>query len=142
MHFTIGPAALITVILLLCLSCVALAEVTMTTDKPSYVVGEVVEVTAHNSGPEDLFFDWYPLWSFWNVDTGECISWCDHLPLTEPFPNGGSIFINHDTGYDPDPPGTYRVELSMTDGPSVTYALTEAIPNEQSSWSTLKSRYR
>lgn len=142
MHFTIRPPGLIAVILLLCLSGVASAEVTMTTDKPSYVVGEAIEVTVYNSGPEDLFFDWFPLWSFWNVDTGECISSCEHLPLNEPFPNGGEIVIGYDTGSNPDPPGNYRVELSMIDGPSVTYTLTAAIFNEQSSWSILKSQYR
>jgi hypothetical protein len=120
----------------------AIAEVSVTTDKPVYEVGEIVRITAHNAGPGDEQLVSEPFFVIWNLDVEACVYGCLGLPVVTPFPAGQTISLEWDTGLHSDPPGNYAVSVATLDGPSTTYLLTGEVPNDQSSWTTLKARHR
>ena len=88
----------------------ALAEITLTTDKAMYCVGEVVHITAHNAGPDEEQFNSAPFFLIYNADTNECLFGCLGLPVMTPFPVGETVSMEWDTGNSPDVPGNYTVE--------------------------------
>ena len=120
----------------------AFAEVIISTDKPAYEVGEIVRITAQNLGPEDEELVSFPYFVIGNQDSGQCIYGCLGLPVVDPFPAGATIQRDWDTGERPDEPGTYVVQVATLEGPSTTYVLNAAVPQQKDSWTALKARYR
>jgi hypothetical protein len=121
----------------------AAAAVSVSTDKDSYVVGEVVQVTVHNSGPEDLEFVSIPLIAIANTGTQECIYGCAGLPVVTPFPAGDTVTESWDTGAGPDEIGTYVVTPHILgDDSSAQYILSAGVPETDSSWGAIKALYR
>jgi hypothetical protein len=117
-----------------------LADVTLTTDKPVYQLGDLVVITAHNNGPEDLEFLSNPVFQIWNSDLEQCLFGCGGLPVVEPFPAGATVGMSWDTSGDP--VGNYGVGLALFDGPSVTYILENVVADEPQSWGAIKALYR
>ncbi len=131
------------VIALLLTATVAVAAVTVVTDKDSYIVGETVHITIHNSGPEDVEFNSAPFIVIYNLDTNECPYGCTGLPVMTPFPAGSTVTDTWDTGVIPDVPGNYRVSVNTLDASATTdYFLTDGVSVETSSWGTVKALYR
>jgi len=120
----------------------ALAEIILTTDKPIYAVGEIVHITAYNAGPNEEEFISYPYFVIFNQDTGECVTGCVGLPVVTPFPVGETVSTSWDTGFFPDVPGNYSVVVAATNGPSISYILTDAVSVELNNWGSLKAMYR
>jgi hypothetical protein len=127
---------------LLLAATAAIAEITVTTDKPVYEVGEVVRISAHNSGPEDVELVSFPHFQIWHEASGACVYGCVGLPVVELFPAGETVTTERNTGAAPDEPGTYIVGIAVLDGPSTTYTLLADVEEERDSWTTLKARYR
>lgn len=120
----------------------AIAEVTITTDKSSYEVGEIVLIEAHNHGPEDEWIVSTPWFTIWNADEETCVYGCLGLPEVTEFPAGETVSMDWDTGSSPDAPGNYSVRINVLDGPAANYGLTVGVSREQHGWTALKSRYR
>ena len=130
-------------IALLLTATIAVAAVTVVTDEDSYNVGETVNITIHNSGPEDVEFNSAPYIVITNLDTNDCLYGCTGLPVITPFPAGSTVTDTWDTGVNPDVPGIYRVGVNIL-GASITtdYVLTEGVSVEASSWGAVKALYR
>lgn len=120
----------------------AQAEITVTTDKPSYEMGEIVQITAHNAGPEDEMFYSDPFFYIGNDDLNECVYGCVGLPVVTPFPAGETVAMGWDTGGMPFIPGNYSVAVVASNGAWASFVLTEIVGTEASSWSTVKALYR
>ena len=120
----------------------AIAEVTVTTDKPTYEVGEVVHITAHNAGPEDEDLVSEPPFTIWNQDAEQCVFGCLGLPVVTRFPAGQTISMDWDTGLHAYAPGNYLVQVVVNGVAPAGFVLTVGVPEEQDSWTTLKARYR
>ena len=137
---------LIPAILLALLACstagTALAEIILTTDQPEYSVGEIVHISAYNAGPDVEQFLSAPFFAIVNDDTNDCIFGCIGLPVITPFAVGETVSMDWDTGAIPDVPGHHTVTVAVTDGPTVGYILTDAVPVETHTWGTLKAVYR
>jgi len=129
-------------LLLLGTTGTALAEIILTTDKPTYSVGEIVHITAYNAGPAEEQFLSYPYFVIFNQDSGECIIGCVGLPVITPFPVGETVSADWDTGFFPDVPGNYIVGVVVTNGPTISYVLTDAVAVEQNRWGSLKALFR
>ncbi len=128
---------------LLLAATVAVAAVTVVTDKDSYIVGETVQITIHNSGPEDVEFNSAPFIVIYDLDTNECLYGCVGLPVMTPFPAGSTVTEAWDTGVGPDLPGNYRVSVNSLDASAATdYFLTGGVSVETSSWGAVKALYR
>lgn len=138
---TLIPALLLA-LLACCAAGTALAEIILTTDKSEYSVGEIVHISAHNAGPEVEQFLSAPFFAIFNEDTSDCIFGCIGLPVVTPFAVGETVSMEWDTGAMPDVPGHHTVSVPVTDGPTVGYILTDAVPVEPQSWGTLKAVYR
>ncbi len=125
------------------LTTVASAEVTVTTDKDSYLSGETVQITVQNLGPSDVEFNSAPYVQIYNTDTLECMYGCVGLPVMTPFPAGTTVYENWDTGYLPDTPGHYAVVVNIL-GPTIStsYTLTSEVGLEPISWGTVKALYK
>ncbi len=137
---------LIPALLLALLACsaagTALAEIILITDKPEYSVGEIVHISAHNTGPDVEQFLSFPFFAIFNEDTNDCIFGCIGLPVITPFEVGETVSMEWDTGSIPDVPGHHTVSVAVTNGPTVGYILTDAVSVESYSWGTLKAVYR
>ena len=139
---TANRTALLLSLLVLAASS-ALAEVVITTDKPAYLMGEIVQITVQNTGPLGTDFVSAPFVSIYNVDTNECLLGCVGLPVVTPFPAGATETYAWDTGWNPDPVGTYRVFaniLGVTD--FAQYTLTGEVDIQAVSWGAIKALYR
>ena len=126
----------------LCAGGSARAEITLTTDKDTYIVGEIVHVEARNTGPDDQLLVSTPWMIIWNEDTMECVTGCVGLPDITPFPAGATISAQWDTGFFPDAPGNYVVDIATDGAPSARYVLTAEVPTKEEGWSALKARFR
>jgi hypothetical protein len=135
-------STLLLVLLLLGATSTAFAEITLTTDKPIYTLGEIVHITTHNAGPTAEEFLSYPYFSIFNEDTNECIMGCAGLPVITPFAVGETVSTDWDTGFFPDVPGNYCVGVAVANGPTTSYVLTDGVSAEPNSWGTLKALYR
>jgi hypothetical protein len=131
-------------VILLSLSAMTptLAEITITTDKPSYELGEIVHITAHNAGPTEEQFVSDPFFHIANVDVNECVFGCVGLPVVTPFPVGETVSLDWDTGTMTLLPGNYSAGVVATNGASINFILTEVVATEASSWGALKALYR
>jgi len=85
---------LLLILLLLGATGTALAEITLTTDKPVYALGEIVHITAHNAGPTAEEFLSYPFFIIFNEDTNECVTGCAGLPVITPFAVGETVSMD------------------------------------------------
>ncbi len=129
-------------LLLLGTAGTALAEIILTTDKPIYEVGEIVHLTAHNTGPTAEEFVSYPYFFIFNQDTGECVMGCAGLPVVTPFLVGETVSTDWDTGFFPDVPGNYSVGVAVINWPTTSYVLIDLVAAEPNSWGTLKALFR
>jgi hypothetical protein len=121
----------------------AAAQMTVTTDQQTYEVGDIVEITIHNAGPDPVEFYSYPAHSILHVETESCISGCVGLPVIWSFEVGETMVDVRDTGLEPDLPGHYRIALHCPGSIETTYDLLPApIPTESVSWSRVKALYR
>ncbi len=119
----------------------AFAEITLTSDKPVYVTGEIVHLTAHNAGPADEEFVSSPVFVIFNTDTDECVWGCAGLPVLTPFVAGETVTMDWDTGFVPDEPGNYAVGLAVSGSPTTTYTLIAGVGSIPTAWGTVKARY-
>ena len=142
MQTSIRIPTVLLALLLLGTASTALAEIILTTDKPVYAVGEIVHITAYNAGPNEEEFISYPNFVIFNEDTRECVTGCVGLPVLTPFPVGETVSMDWDTGFFPDVPGNYAVVVAATNGPTISYILTDAVSVELNSWGSLKALYR
>lgn len=129
-------------LLILSIACTAFADITLTTDKSTYEVGEIVYITATNNGPLMEEFVSFPFFQIWNLDIPECIYGCVGLPVITPFGVGETVTMDHDTGAMPDTPGNYGVGIAVLGGPTTEYILTGGVASEASSWGNVKALYR
>jgi hypothetical protein len=121
----------------------AIAEVTITTDKTSYEVGEMVHIEAHNHGPDAEWIVSTPWFTIWNADEETCVYGCLGLPDVTEFPAGETVSMDWDTGlYPPDQPGNHAVRINVLDGPAASFVLTGGVANEEQGWTALKAQYR
>ena len=134
--------ALLLAYLTLGMAGTALADITLTTDKTVYEVNEIVHITAHNNGPDVEMLVSAPFFAIFNDDLNECVFGCLGLPVVTPFEVGETVSMDWDTGFFPDPPGTYTVWVAINGGPSISYLLNPAVATEASSWGELKALYR
>lgn len=144
------PAAIrrpLLILALLAFAVPAAAQLTVSTDRATYAVGDVVGITIHNAGPEAVLFVSSPACVIWNLDTLECVHGCVGLPILWYLEVGESTQDGHDTGTLPDAPGRYCVGLNGTsDAPgsilTAEYELTTALPEENRTWGVIKRLYR
>lgn len=131
-------------LLLLVAAAPATAKVTVTTDKPVYVGGEVVTITIHNSGPGDVAFDVYPLYMIISSDTGRVIFGWDRVAQSTVFPAGHSEQFTRDTSVAPDPLGQYAVFLNLHLGVDVwtVYQLRSSVGIEAAAWGSVKALFQ
>jgi hypothetical protein len=134
--------SLLIALILLTTTCPAFADITLTTDKATYEVGEIVHITAHNNGPLVEQFISYPFFQIFNEDTLECVFGCVGLPVITPFGVGETVTMDYDTGVAPDIPGNYGVGIAIINGPSTGYVLTGEVAAEAVSWGNVKVLYR
>jgi hypothetical protein len=120
----------------------ALAGITLTTDQPAYVVGDIVHITAHNNGPDLEQFMSDPFFFIHNDDLDECVFGCVGLPVITPFEVGATVSMDWDAGFFPDAAGNYSVSLATASGPTVSYILNAPVSTETSSWGRLKALFR
>ena len=120
------------------------AEVTVTTDKPAYVVGEVVTITIHNSGPGDVEFLAYPLYMIINSMTGNVIFGWDRVAQSTIFPAGHTEQFTRDTSLVPDGLGQYAITLNLHFGWDVwtSYRLRSTVDIESMAWGGIKALYQ
>lgn len=137
-----GIASFLVALLILAIACTAFADITLTTDKSTYEVGEVVHITAHNNGPLVEEFVSFPFFQIWNLDIPECIYGCVGLPVITPFEVGETVTLDHNTGAMPDIPGNYGVGIAVLGGPTTEYVLTGGVAAEVSSWGSVKVLFR
>jgi hypothetical protein len=135
-------ASSLVVLMILAVACAAFADITLTTDKSTYEVGEIVHITAHNNGPLVEEFVSFPFFQIYNEDNQECVYGCVGLPVITPFGVGETVTMDYDTGAMPDIPGNYRVGIAVLGGPTTGYVLTGEVPAEASSWGSVKVLYR
>jgi hypothetical protein len=142
MQTSISYTTFLLTLLIIGMAGTALADITLTTDKPVYFVGEIVHITAHNNGPdvEELVSD--PYFVIFNEDTSECVFGCVGLPVVTPLEVGETVFLDWDTGAVPDVPGNYSVFVAANGVASVSYFLNAAVSNETRSWGDLKALFR
>ena len=119
-----------------------LADITLTTDKSFYDIGEIVHITAHNNGPLEEMFLSYPYFLIFNDDTNECVYGCVGLPVVTTFAVGETVTMDYDTGVVPDIAGNYSIGLAVTNGPTISYVLNGPVATEAQSWGALKALYR
>lgn len=142
---------LTSVTLLTCLAIAlpASAQLTVATDKPEYLPGEIVHITIHNAGPSAAQFVSEPPLGIWHVATGECCFGCTGLPVVFDLAAGASLAF----GYDPlqcpldDRAGLYHISLagSSPDPGSIlstTFTVLSTVDVERRSWGAWKSRFR
>lgn len=132
-------------LLLLALSGIAataLADITLTTDKSLYDIGETVHITAHNNGPTEEMFISAPFFIIYNDDTDECVFGCVGLPVVTPFPVGETVTMDYDTGSAPDIAGNYIIGIAVNNGPTIGYVLNGPVAAETNSWGAVKALYR
>jgi hypothetical protein len=127
---------------LLTLGGAALADITLNTDKPEYLVGEIVHITAHNNGPNVELFLSAPYFLIYNDDLNECVFGCAGLPVVTPFEVGETVTMEWDTGFFPDIPGNYSVSVAVTGGTTVSYLLNAPVSSEGRSWGGVKALFR
>lgn len=120
------------------------AEVTVTTDKPAYVVGEIVTITIHNSGPGDVEFLAYPLYMIINSMTGNVIFGWDRVAQSTIFPPGHTEQFTRDTSLVPDGLGQYAIFLNLHFGWDVwtSYRLRSTVDIESMAWGGIKALYQ
>ena len=134
--------SLLIVLIMLTATSPAFSDITLTTDKSIYEVGEIVHITAHNNWPLVEQFVSYPFFQIFNEDTLECVFGCVGLPVITPFGVGETVTMDYDTGAMPDIPGNYGVGIAVLGGPTTSYVLTGEVAAEASSWGNVKVLYR
>jgi hypothetical protein len=119
------------------------AEVSLSTDKNHYEVGEVVHISIHNSGPENLYFSSYPFVVAATTNPPQCVYGCVGLPVVTDFPADTTAEDSWDTGIGEVPPGEYRIAPSITGvDVSTTIHLHEKLGSGDPTWSMVKGQYR
>lgn len=139
--------ALATVCLVVALP--ASAQLTVTTDRPEYLPGEIVLITIHNAGPSVAQFVSEPPLTVVQVATGECCFGCVGLPVVFDLAPGATILRTYDTAScgSGGLTGEYRLTLAGASGDpgsilTASFLVREAVEVEPAGWGTVKGRFR
>lgn len=143
-----GTLRILSVIVIMSLSAATCgAQLTVATDALQYAQGDTVRITIHNDGPSNVYFNSFPAYILYNLDTQQCYYGCMGLPEFWQLPIGGTLTSSRDTGAYPDAPGSYGVSLNCdTINPDSIlvchYDLTPALATEEAAWGRVKALYR
>lgn len=131
----------------LCLAAPALAQLTVATDRQTYIAGDVVEITIRNAGPSVAMFVGTPLYTITRVESGVVVYGETLVPDITYFAVGRTEVYRFATGDYPHQPGHYRIDLNVlsADPGSVlatTYVLDPAVPTAAATMSRVKALVR
>jgi hypothetical protein len=147
MHARIPPCLVVLTCLVAALP--ASAQLTVATDKPEYIPGELVQITIHNAGPGVAVFSSEPPLAIWHLATGECCHGCTGLPVITTLAAGASRTFAFDPLGCPigDPFGLYEVVVagaSPDPDPvlTTTFTVLDIVGAERLAWGWLKGLYR
>ena len=131
----------------LCLAAPALAQLTVATDRQTYIAGDTVEITIHNGGPSVAMFVGTPLYSITRVESGTVVYGETLVPEITYFAVGRTEVYRFVISDYPHEPGHYRIDLHVLSADpgsilATTYILDPAVASEQATLSRIKAMAR